>query len=130
MAQFDPISDFALTRQGKWRVKGDSAPAPPVFFIHANFPKFNPATVFMPQDVNPAIADDGSYTRAWTIPENVVEGFNARNDVEKNFWREILWTACQLEDKFRTWEGQLGICAGVKDYWSAIYGPEDPESVS
>ncbi|KAJ5613067.1 Alpha-mannosyltransferase [Penicillium lagena] len=130
MAQFDPVADFALTRQGKWRIKGDSAPAPPVFFIHANFPKFNPATVFTSQAVNPAIADDGSYTRAWTIPEKVVEEFSAKNDVEKNFWREILWTACQLEDKFRTWEGQAGICAGVKDYWSVIYGPEDPEPVS
>ncbi|KAJ5674763.1 Alpha-mannosyltransferase [Penicillium maclennaniae] len=68
MAQFNPIEDFANTRKGLWRIRGDEAPAPGVFFIHANFPKFNPATVFDQHEVNPAFNDDGSYTRAWTIP--------------------------------------------------------------
>lgn len=121
MAQFSPLEDYANTRQGKWRVKGDEAPAPGVFSIHANFPKFNPATVFEPHEVNPAFADDGSYTRAWTIPEAVVEKFSAKVDVEKAFWKEVLWTACELESKFVSWEGYEGICAGVKDYWRNVF---------
>jgi alpha 1,2-mannosyltransferase len=36
MAQFNPIQDFVLTSQGKWRIRGDKAPAPSVFFIHAS----------------------------------------------------------------------------------------------
>jgi hypothetical protein len=32
-------------------------------------------------------------TRAWTLPVDVVRGFNSRVDVEKGFWEEILWTA-------------------------------------
>ncbi|KAJ5933509.1 hypothetical protein N7454_005838 [Penicillium verhagenii] len=113
--------DYALTSQGKWRVRGDDAPAPDVFFIHANFPKFNPATVFEKHEVNPAFLDDGTYTRAWTIPEDVVGRFSAKVDIEKEFWREILWTACELEHKFVSWDNYRGICAGVKDYWHNVY---------
>lgn len=121
MAQFNPIQDYALTRQGKWRVRGDDGPAPDVFFIHANFPKFNPATVFEKHEVNPAFADDGSFTRAWTIPEEVVGKFSAKVDVEKAFWKEVLWTACELEDKFVSWVGRGGICAGVQEYWAGVF---------
>lgn len=126
MAQFDPTQDFALTRKHKYRIKGDKAPAPRVFFIHANFPKFNPATIFTKQLINPTFDDEGYYTRAWTIPEQVIAEFSAKVDVEKAFWREILWTACELETKFRSWEGKTDICAGVKEYWAAIYGDGEP----
>ncbi|KAJ5657939.1 uncharacterized protein N7484_001588 [Penicillium longicatenatum] len=121
MAQFNPMQDYALTSRGTWRVRGDDAPAPDVFFIHANFPKFNPATVFEKHEVNPAFLDDGTYTRAWTIPEDVVGRFSAKVDIEKAFWREILWTACELEHKFVSWDNYRGICAGVKDYWHNVY---------
>ncbi|PWY82985.1 nucleotide-diphospho-sugar transferase [Aspergillus heteromorphus CBS 117.55] len=120
MVQFDPMQDFALTRKGEWRVHGSTAPAPRAFFVHANYPKFNPATVFEKQAVNPAYADDGSYTRAWTIPEDVIKAFGS--DVEKGFWEEILWTACELEDKFGTWKDERGVCLGVKNYWNAMFG--------
>lgn len=122
MAQFNPMQDYALTSKGKSRVRGDDAPAPDVFFIHANFPKFNPATVFdMGHEVKPAFLDDGSYTRAWTIPEEVIGKFSAKVDIEKEFWREILWTGCELEHKFVSWEGRTGICAGVKKYWNHVF---------
>lgn len=121
MAQFNPMQDFALTSQGKWRVRGDSASGLDVFFIHANFPKFNPATIFENHEVNPAFMDDGSYTRAWTIPEDVVGRVNKRVDVEREFWREIVWTACELEGKFVSWEDYGGICDGVKEYWRNVF---------
>jgi len=121
MAQFNPVEDFELTRQGKWRVRGDEAPAPSVFFIHANFPKFNPATVFDQHEVNPAFNDDGSYTRAWTVPEDVVKRFSAKVDIEKAFWKEILWTACELETKFASWEGRDMICHKVMRYWRSVF---------
>lgn len=121
MAQFNPIQDYVLTKQGKWRARGDDGPAPDAFFIHANFPKFNPATIFENHEVNPTFADDGSFTRAWTIPEDVVGKISARVDVEKAFWKEVLWTACELEDKFATWVGRGGICAGVQVYWAAVF---------
>ncbi|GES62873.1 alpha-1,2-mannosyltransferase [Aspergillus terreus] len=121
MVQFDPTEDYALTQQGEWRVLGTSKAAPPrAFFIHANFPKFNPATVFnKDQSVTPAFADDGSYTRAWTIPEEVIQDFGV--DVERRFWKEIVWTACELEHKFDSWKGQKGICKQAKRYWTAMF---------
>ncbi|KAJ6177997.1 hypothetical protein N7519_008458 [Penicillium mononematosum] len=122
MAQFDPAQDFASTSRGIWRVRGDDAPAPDVFFIHANFPKFNPATVFEIHEVNPTYTDEGEYTRAWTLPVDVVRGFNGRVDVEKGFWEEILWTACELEDKFQSWLAYEGICDAVSVYWGAVFG--------
>lgn len=120
MAQFDPIADYALTQKNQWRILGANAPLPPTFVIHANYPKFNPATVFNKGgDVTPAFADDGSYTRAWTIPEDVIDKFPT--DVERSYWAEILWTACVLETKFESWKDQSGICQGVKDYWNAVF---------
>lgn len=124
MAQFDPVQDFALTSRGIWRVRGDHAPTPGVFFIHANFPKFNPATIFDLHEVNPAFTDDGDYTRAWTLPVDVVRGFNSKVDVERGFWEEILWTACELEDKFQSWVEYEGICDAMKEYWSVVFGAD------
>ena len=119
MVQFDPAEDYNLTQRGEWRVSGSSkAPSPRPFFIHANFPKFNPATVFTEQSVNPAFADDGSFTRAWTIPEDTIP---LLNDAEKEFWREIMWTACELEDKFNTWHGLQDICSDVRVYWDNMF---------
>lgn len=122
MVQFDPSEDYALTSKGEFRVNGSTAPGLRPFFVHANFPKFNPATVFTKQYVNPAFKDDGvTYTRAWTIPEHVIE---ALGDTEKNFWREIMWTGCELEWKFASWKFERGICEGVKKYWNAMFaGP-------
>ncbi|KAJ5953609.1 hypothetical protein N7454_000505 [Penicillium verhagenii] len=127
MLQFDPIEDYQLVRSGKAHVKGSPAAAPKAFFIHANFPKFNPATVFSKQAVNPAFNDDGTYTRAWTIPEDKIKAFGS--DVEKHFWAEILWTGCELEAKFRSWGNRTDICSGVTKYWSSVFGSEDPANV-
>ena len=127
MAQFDPIEDYKLTQQGEWRVNGSKAIQPRPFFIHANVPKFNPATAFQKQDVNPAFLDDGNYARAWTIPEEMIEAFPV--DVEKQFWADILWTGCELETKFESWKNKTDICNGVRKYWNALFGPEDPATV-
>ncbi|KAJ5166378.1 Alpha-mannosyltransferase [Penicillium canariense] len=121
MAQFNPVQDYALIQAGKARVRGDDAPPPDVFVIHANFPKFNPATVFEKHEVNPTFTDDGAYTRAWTIPEEVVRRFSERGDVEMAFWKEVKWTACELEDKFVSWKGYTGICERVSDYWRNVF---------
>ncbi|RDW83911.1 alpha-mannosyltransferase [Aspergillus mulundensis] len=126
MVQFDPAEDYALHKDKEQNLppnlagpKSSGSETPRPFFIHANFPKFDPATVFEPHEVNPAFADDGTYTRAWTIPQNVIENFGA--DVEKRYWSEILWTACELEGKFRSWSEKKGICSGVRTYWNTVF---------
>ncbi|KAL4801361.1 mannosyltransferase putative-domain-containing protein [Aspergillus unguis] len=121
MVQFDPAEDYAFqTHSTPSQKLKDPTDRPRPFFIHANFPKFDPATIFEPHEVNPAFADDGSYTRAWTMPKSVIEEFGS--DVEKNFWREILWTGCELESKFRAWRAKKGtVCKGVRAYWNAVF---------
>ncbi|KAF7717629.1 Alpha-1,2-mannosyltransferase [Penicillium ucsense] len=123
MAQFNPVEDYQLHENGQSRLRGDEATQPGVFFIHANFPKFNPATIFDKHEVNPAFTDEGDYTRAWTIPEDVVGRYSENEDVEKAFWSEVKWTACELEDKFVTWRDRPrgSVCDGVVKYWQHVF---------
>ncbi|EPS28658.1 putative alpha-mannosyltransferase [Penicillium oxalicum 114-2] len=121
MGQFNPIDDYQLVQRGISRLHGDAATPPDLFFIHANFPKFNPATVFDPHEVNPAFTDEGEYTRAWTLPEDVVGRYSAQEDVERAFWSQVRWTACELEDKFVSWQGHVGICDRVMKYWQSVF---------
>ncbi|OJZ87635.1 glycosyltransferase family 71 protein [Aspergillus luchuensis CBS 106.47] len=118
MVQYNPIEDYALTKKGEWRVRGASVPPPHPFFVHVNFPKFNPATVF--HDNGPVVDENGRYTRAWTAPDDVVEAFGGKK-TEKAYWREILWTACALEGKSISWKGRDDICSKTADYWSSVF---------
>ncbi|RAL04037.1 alpha-mannosyltransferase [Aspergillus ibericus CBS 121593] len=121
MVQYNPIEDYILTKKGEWRIKGSSVPPPQPFFVHVNFPKFNPATVFT--DGGPVVDERGKYTRAWTAPEDVVDAFGGKT-TEKAYWKEILWTACALEGKSLSWKGRTDICSKTADYWSTIFEPE------
>lgn len=119
MVQYDPAQDYALTQKGLWRVKDNSvAESPRPFFVHANFPKFNPATIFS-QD-GPTKDLNGKDRLAWTDQERTIKGFGI--DLERRFWEEIKWTACELEDKFKSWQHSQDICNNAKAYWKGIYG--------
>lgn len=140
MVQFDPVQDYHYQRskevkreRARARANGKTSkkntnkspppppPLPRVFFLHAHFPKFNPATVFEDQGTKPTYGPDGkTHSRAWIIPEDVIDRFGY--DVERQFWKEIKWVACHLENSFRTWSGKTGICAQVKQYWKDVFG--------
>ncbi|PYH40370.1 alpha-mannosyltransferase [Aspergillus saccharolyticus JOP 1030-1] len=121
MVQYSPMEDYALTKQGIWRVKGATAPAPSPFFVHVNYPKFNPATIFTENGVtNPVIDEKGQYTLAWTAPEEVVASFG--DHIQQKFWEDIHWTACVLEGKILSWKDQTGICQQTRDYWNRVFG--------
>lgn len=126
MIQSNPTEDYALTKRGEWRIKGSTVSAPKPFIVHANFPKFNPATIF--HENGPAMKANLEYTRAWTAPEEVVESFET--DLERHFWTEIRWTACALEGKIISWSEITGICFQANDYWKNVFGgPQAPVSV-
>lgn len=119
MVQYDPVQDYALTQKGLWRVKDNSvAESPRPFFIHAHFPKFNPATIF--RQGGPTKDSNGKDRLAWTDQERTIKGFGI--DLERRFWEEIKWTACELEDKFKSWQESQDICKNARDYWDHIYG--------
>ncbi|MCJ1485345.1 hypothetical protein MMC06_005519 [Schaereria dolodes] len=120
MVQRDPIQDYKLTKQGLWRARNESiAEAPRPFFIHANFPKFNPATIFSEDGLTRY--SNGTSRRVWTDQIKIIRSFDY--DVEKRFWEEIKWTACELEHRFRSWTYGIGICETVKHHWAQVFVP-------
>ncbi|KAB8238722.1 alpha-mannosyltransferase [Aspergillus alliaceus] len=126
MVQADPIEDYRLTSEGKWRVKNQSvAKAPRVFFVHAHYPKFNPAENLFGNEweTAPTLKQDGSLGRAWVVPEETLRRFGY--DAEKGYWEEIKWVSCSLEHVFESWKGKSGICHRVEEYWRNVF--DNPE---
>ena len=133
MVQFDPMQDYNVTtQQGDLRrVKDDASAAeseseskpesPRPFFVHANFPKFDPANIFVPD--GPARDANGTDRKAWTLGEKTMEAFGF--DVEKDFWSEIKWVACTLEKEFDTWKGKKDICKNTTEHWDHLYHDEE-----
>ncbi|KAJ9403103.1 CAZyme family GT71 [Paecilomyces variotii] len=122
MVQADPVEDFKLTSQDKWRVKDPSvAKAPRVFFIHAHYPKFNPGENLFGDkwETAPTLGSNGEDSRAWTVPKETLTRFG--HDAEKAYWEEIKWTSCQLERKFGSWKRKSGICNRVREYWEHVF---------
>lgn len=130
MAQADPIQDHILTSQDKFRVQDPNvAKAPRVFFIHAHYPKFNPAeNVFgLKWETTPTLRPDGSDGRAWTAPGNDIRRFGY--DAEKAYWEEIKWVTCNGDVVFRTWQDKPRVCVRVENYWNNVFAeahPDDP----
>ncbi|KAI2382576.1 mannosyltransferase [Ophidiomyces ophidiicola] len=120
MVQYDPVEDYRLTKKGVFRVSNPAAAASPKpFFIHANVPKFDPATIFERHPTDPIRDSQGKYIRQWTIPEAIIKELGG--DVVKQFGTEIRWVACELETKFESWKKKKGVCDGVKHYWHAVF---------
>ena len=118
MVQYDPRDDYASTRTNNSTLANATvAPDARPFFVHANFPKFNPATVWTYP--GPTRKPDGNFRRVWEDGQTV-SGFGF--DVERRFWEEIKWTACELETKFDSWKGTMGICSTATQYWTEVFG--------
>ena len=115
--QYDPREDYMATEQGEWGDSSNFSATPLPFFLHANYPDRNPATIF--EDKGLTRDDDGHDIRMFTDMD-IMRGFGF--DVEKVFWEEIKWTACELEDKFETWKDSSGICANVSSYIENVFG--------
>ncbi|MCJ1314529.1 hypothetical protein MMC25_008211 [Agyrium rufum] len=121
MVQHDPIQDYNLTSHNLFRVKDRSIqPAPRPFFVHANFPKFNPITIFHENGPTWDGAHGGHTSRAWTSPTETLDSFGF--DVEMRYWEEIRGVACDLEGKFDTWRGLRGTCSKVQHYYATVFG--------
>ncbi|MCJ1332808.1 hypothetical protein MMC10_009502 [Thelotrema lepadinum] len=119
MVQFDPVEDFRLTTQGLWRTKDDTiGPTPRPFFVHVNWPKFNPGRIY--DDWGLLHWENGSVRRAWIDSPSTMALFEM--DVERMFWKEAKWVACNMEDRFRDWFGQEEVCRKAMRHWEALFG--------
>ncbi|KKK15540.1 hypothetical protein P175DRAFT_0498692 [Aspergillus ochraceoroseus IBT 24754] len=127
MAQSDPIEDHALTTQGLFRVLDpDVANAPRIFFIHANYPKFNPGGNVWGQkwETTPTVGPNGEDSRAWLVPEDVIGRFGY--DVERAYWEELRSISCDPDLIFQTWGSKVDICDKTERYWANVFAePHD-----
>ncbi|KAL4745272.1 hypothetical protein BDW72DRAFT_186888 [Aspergillus terricola var. indicus] len=119
--QADPIQDFDLTSNGKWRVKDPSVSKPPrAFFIHAGDPEFNPGKDLLGSKLK---GFDGKPTRLWTHPPEAMRRIGY--DAEKAFWEKTMYIVCDLQPDFETWKSKEGLCEDVRAHWRAIF--ENPD---
>lgn len=122
--QADPIQDYNLTSQGKWRVKDPSISKPPrAFFIHAGDPEFNPGKDLLGRKL---VGFDGNPTRLWTYPPEAMKRLGY--DAEKAFWEETMTVACNMQPAFESWKSKNGICEAVQAHWRAVFQNPDAEA--
>jgi alpha 1,2-mannosyltransferase len=113
MTQVDPVEDYALAQANKsWRDK-ESKHA----FIHHHHPKLNALEVMGPHWFN---WGEYPHDRMWGSEENIIEKYGL--DLEKELWKAISYTACDLEKDFKNWEGHDGICDSVKQHQRLVFG--------
>lgn len=123
MLQFDPTQDWqTLQSYSQGQSANISSPRP--FFIHVNFPKLNPATIFRDESfgaTGPTRDADGTMRRIWhenSTAATALFGF----DLERRLWDEIRQIACEYEGTFSVWEGEKDICVNATTYWQAVFG--------
>jgi len=122
MVQFDPSQDLQIAQQHLYGHLMDfNKPRP--FFVHANFPKFNPATIFLDTSfgaTGPTRDADGTIRRVWhadSTAATALFGF----DLERRLWQEIRDIACEYEDTFSAWKEEKLICANATLYWQTLF---------
>ena len=91
-------------------------------FVHANFPKFDPSTIFYygtQGTPRPVFDSNGTAVRAWLPEQHSIAYFGY--DLERAFWAEVQYVACNWYTMFTAWEGQEGICENVKMYRQRVF---------
>lgn len=117
MVQFDPVEDFRIHAQGN---STEPASSPKPFFVHNNFPRLNPRSVWS-EHPDIILDNNGKFRRPWTAKQETLDAFDF--DFQQRYWEEIMWTACELEDKFKSWQGFSNICTNTKTYFDSVFGP-------
>lgn len=139
MVQHDPVIDLAMRDPRRNSDNGDAdkqavpgkadtyLPHPRMrprpYFVHANFPKFDPATIFQNEAMGatgPTRDADGTLRRVWQPTEAAaIEEFGF--DLERRLWSEIRNIACEYEGEFLAWAGIRDICRNATMYWESLF---------
>ncbi|WEW61737.1 mannosyltransferase [Emydomyces testavorans] len=117
--QADPTWDAKL-RKGQSFGWGGKPNAPPDSFItcHANLPKLEPIRVFGEKGL--AWTEDNKPKRMWGSAEEMIGRVGI--DIEKDVWRALSSTACDLEGKFKPWDGKPKLCEKIKKFIADMTG--------
>ena len=120
MLQFDPTQDMQIV-EGHGEFANSDRPRP--FFVHANFPKFSPATIFQSESFGaggPTRDADGTIRRIWH--ENITVAIALFGfDLERRLFEEIRDIACEYESTISAWKGEEDICANATIYWQTLF---------
>lgn len=119
MAQFDPSQDMdsTLCRDG------GSATCPRPLFIHANFPKIDPGSIFDDSSFGadgPTKDSDGTRRRIWFSNKEETEQFFGF-DLEQKVWEVVLDLACRYEGKIQAWRSKTKVCSKAREYVAEIF---------
>jgi len=122
MLQFDPTQDQQIFEPHLYE-QSAKFDTPRPFFVHANFPKFSPATIFREFSFGasgPTRDADGTIRRVWhnnSDAATALFGF----DLERRLWEEIRDIACEYEGTFSMWKGEKEICANATIFWQTLF---------
>jgi len=131
MVQFDPVQDLRFHSSLQEPVDKSADPKSPSqsrnqprpFFVHANFPKFDPATIFQENAMGatgPTRDADGTTRRVWQeTASKAIDMFGF--DLERRLWKVIKSIACDYEGTFGVWRGRDDICENASQYWNALF---------
>lgn len=128
IVQHDPVQDYAMHQSSKGAVakaanakEEEAKKAPLPFFMHANFPKMNPVTLFEANTINHL----SGFHRLW---ETNLTTVTLGKDVERQMWEEMRFVACEAGDKFRYWKAKphttfmMSTCETVEVYIDKVFG--------
>ncbi|RMZ78952.1 hypothetical protein DV737_g3668, partial [Chaetothyriales sp. CBS 132003] len=121
MLQFDPAHDFKHSMEIMYG-ETTNLTEPRPFFIHANFPKFNPSTIFTDKSfgaVGPTRDADGTMRRIWHESSAISTTFFGF-DLERRLWEEIRDIGCKYETVFGIWHDVQDICKNATFYWQNV----------
>lgn len=116
MVQFDPMQDAIAGFKGSDREETLNSVQP--VFVHANFPKLDPATIFEEHPSRPLQGPNGNYVKPWEPRTN--DNVNL-DHYQKGLWNEIVHVGCELENVFQSWRDRNDICSKVKRYYEIVF---------
>lgn len=121
MVQFDPMQD-AVAKFNRYTRDQMIKTVEPIF-AHANFPKFNPATIFDEHDSRPLQDQAGKYVKPWD--PRLDDNLNL-DRYQQGLWKEMVHVGCELENVFQSWRGRDDICSKIRQYYQVIF--ESPQT--
>jgi alpha 1,2-mannosyltransferase len=123
MVQFDPVEDLKIQANTELNTADKQQAKVRPLIVHANFPKFNPASIFEDASFGasgPTKDSDGSFRRVWFDDlETSVNFFGF--DLERRLWSVVRDIACEHEGTFSAWHGETQVCEKATAYWDAMY---------
>ena len=125
MVQYDPRGDLEIQSRSDISTEQKLQARQRPLFVHANFPKFDPATIFLEEAMgasNPTRDANGTIQRIWHATEaESIKFFGF--DLERRLWEEVRNVACEYEGSFSAWAGYFGICTNAILYWQTLFEP-------